>query len=103
MPKLIKLYIVSTIIGFGLGAVFLAMLLWFDVAGLGRLVLASESGWIAGLMLWVSNGALFAGAQFGIAVMRLGRDDDHTPRGGRMIPIRVTVAAKAKPGAPRRR
>ena len=103
MPKLVKLYLVSVAIGFGLGAVFVAMLLWFDIAGLGRLVLTSSSGWIAGLMLWVANGIIFAGAQFGIAVMRLGQDDDHTPRGGRLIPIRVPVAVKSKPGAPRRR
>lgn len=103
MPKLIKLYLVSAVIGFGLGAVFVAMLLWFDVAGLGQLVLTSPSGWIAGLMLWAGNGLIFAGAQFGIAVMRLGQDDDHTPRGGRLIPIRVPVVAKSKPGAPRRR
>ena len=102
MPKLVKLYLVSVAIGFGLGAVFVAMLLWFDIAGLGRLVLASDSGWIAGLMLWVFNGILFAGAQFGIAVMRLGQDDDHTPRGGRLIPIRVPAVAKSRPGARRR-
>ena len=102
MPKLVKLYLVSVAIGFGLGAVFVAMLLWFDIAGLGRLVLASDSGWIAGLMLWVFNGILFAGAQFGIAVMRLGQDDDHTPRGGRLIPIRVPAVAKSRPGSRRR-
>ncbi|OYU17330.1 MAG: hypothetical protein CFE34_16305 [Rhodobacteraceae bacterium PARR1] len=103
MPKLVKLYVTSVAIGFALGAVFVAMLLWFDVAGLGRLVLASPSGWIAGLMLWAFNGIVFGGVQFGIAVMRLGQDDDHTPRGGRLIPIRVPVVARSKPGAPRRR
>ena len=106
MPKLVKLYITSVAVGFGLGAVFVAMLLWFDVAGLGRLVLTSPSGWIAGLMLWVSNGIIFAGAQFGIAVMRLARDDDDTPRGGlrqHLIPVRVAVPVRPRAGQPRRR
>ena len=34
MPKLIALYIRSVAIGFGLSAVFLGLMLWFDVAGL---------------------------------------------------------------------
>ncbi len=103
MPKLVKLYLTSVAIGFGLGAVFVAMLLWFDIAGLGHLVLTSSTGWVAGLMLWMFNGIVFGAVQFGIAVMRLGKDDDHPPRGGRLIPIRVPVVARSKPGAPRRR
>jgi hypothetical protein len=95
MPKLIRLYITSVAIGFGLAAAFVAMLVWFDVAGLGHLVLETSSGWIAGLMLWVSNGVIFAATQFGIAVMNLAEKDE-TPRGGRRqlrpVPIRVEVA-----------
>jgi hypothetical protein len=106
MPKLVKLYLTSVAIGFGLAAVFVALLLWFNVAGLGHLVLGASSGWIAGLMLWVSNGIIFAGAQFGIAVMRLADDHDDTPRGGlrqHLIPVRVEAVARVRPGMPRRR
>lgn len=105
MPKLIKLYITNVAIGFGLGAVFVAMLVWFNIAGLGHLVLGSSMGWLAGVMLWVSNSIIFAGAQFGIAVMRMA-DSDDTPRGGlrqHLTPIPVKVEAQVKPGLPRRR
>lgn len=107
MPKLVRLYITSVAIGFGLAAAFVAMLLWFDVAGLGHLVLGTTSGWIAGLMLWVSNGIIFAGTQFGIAVMKMAERDD-TPRGGRRQrigqPVPVRVEAKvARQHMPRRK
>lgn len=106
MPKLVKLYLVSVAAGFVLSAVFVSMLVGFDIAGLGRLVLGSSSGWIAGAMLWVANGIIFAGAQFGIAVMRLAEDRDDTPRGGlrqHLMPVPVRVEVKARPGLPRRR
>ena len=106
MPRLIRLYIASIAVGFVLSAVFVAMLVWFDVAGLQSLVLGSSAGWTAAVMLTVSNGIIFAGAQFGIRVMMLAEDDD-TPRGGhrRMqgAPIPVRVEARAKTGLPRRR
>ena len=34
------------------------------------------------MILWVANGIVFAGVQFGIAVMRMQYDDDDEPRGG---------------------
>lgn len=106
MPKLVRLYITSVAIGFGLAAAFVAMLVWFDVGGLGHLVLDTTSGWIAGLMLWVSNGIIFAGTQFGIAIMNMAEKDE-TPRGGRRQmhgePIPVRVEATVKRGLPRRR
>lgn len=105
MPKLVQLYITHVTIGFGLAAVFVALLVGFDIAGLGHLVLASDAGWLAALMLWVSNGIIFAAVQFGIAVMRLAEADD-TPRGGLrqgLVPVPVRVAAAVKPGTARRR
>ena len=74
MPKLIRLYITHCAIGFAIAALFVAMLLWFDIAGLGGLVANSHSAWLVILMLWVSNGVVFAGVQFGIAVMRMAED-----------------------------
>ncbi|MEY4983813.1 MAG: hypothetical protein RIR62_2079 [Pseudomonadota bacterium] len=110
MPKLIRLYIQSVAIGFALSAIFVAMLVWFDVGGLNGLVLGSNMGWVAAAMLVVSNGIIFAGAQFGIRVMMLAEDDD-APRGGRRargplpgaaIPVRVEAQAP-RPHLPRRR
>ena len=100
MPKLIRLYIVNVVIGFALAAIFVGMLLWFDIANLLHLVSHSDKGWLALLILWVSNGIIFAGVQFGIAVMRMKDDDDDDGPGGGLrqhvmrpdhvaIPVRV--------------
>lgn len=106
MPKLIRLYITQAAIGFALSAVFVVMLLWFDIANLWHLVTHSDMGFLAVVVLWVLNGIVFGSVQFAIAVMRMKDDDDDEPRGGprrpirvdtsRMIPIRV--AAKAGRG-----
>ncbi|WP_127900700.1 hypothetical protein [Solirhodobacter olei] len=82
MPKLIRLYIRHVAIGWGIAALFCAMLIWLNVAGLRHLVLDTDMGWVAALALFVSHGALFAGAQFGIAVMLMAEENDG-PRGGR--------------------
>ncbi|MGR3505239.1 MAG: hypothetical protein ACU0B7_05155 [Paracoccaceae bacterium] len=92
MPKLIRLYIIQAAIGFGLAAVFVAMLLWFNIANLWHLVTHSDMGFLAVLILWVSNGVVFGGVQFAIAVMRMKDDDDDEPRGGRRAPIRVDTS-----------
>ncbi len=94
MPQLVRLYIVNVAIGFAVAAVFVAALVEMDVAGIGRLVLQSDMGIVAALMLWVFHGVLFAGVQFAIAVMGLARDE--APRGGTLIPIRVEVRAERK-------
>jgi len=101
MPKLVRLYIQNVAIGFGLAAVFLAVLLALDVAGLRHLILGSPSGWLAGGMIFMFSGSIFAGVQFAIAVMALaGRDD--TPRGGLrqhagLLPVPVAATARRKP------
>lgn len=100
MPKLIRLYITHCAIGFGIAAGFVGMLLWFNIANLWHLISTSDKGWLALLVLWLSNGVVFAGVQFGIAVMRMKDGDDDEPRGGRrqrvapqprMIPVRVAA------------
>ncbi|SLN23217.1 hypothetical protein ROA7450_00909 [Roseovarius albus] len=97
MPKLIRLYIINAAIGFGLAAVFVGMLLWFNIANLWHLISTSDKGWQALLILWVANGIVFAGVQFAIAVMRMKDDDDDEPRGGlrqhvlRHEPARIPV------------
>ncbi|MDA7425410.1 hypothetical protein [Thalassococcus lentus] len=71
MPKLIKLYMRHVAIGFGLAAVFVAMLLGFNVANLKHLVTHSDVGLLAVVLLWFLNGIVFAGVQFGVAIMLL--------------------------------
>jgi hypothetical protein len=109
MPDIIRLYVKSVAIGFAIAAVFVVMLLYFDIANLWHLVSHSDNGWLAVLVLWVLNGIVFAGVQFGIAVMNLKDDDDDEPRGGKrsrvarqdgrsphgqMIPVRVAAGGR---------
>ncbi len=99
MPKLIRLYITHCAIGFAIAAAFVAMLLWFNVANLWHLVSTSPSGLLAVVILWVSNGIVFAGVQFAIAVMRL-KDDEHPPRGGKRQPAAGMRPALVRAQAP---
>lgn len=102
MPKLVKTYITQVLLGFALAAGFVAMLLHLNVANLAYLVTHTEGGYLAVFMLWVFNGIVFAGVQFGIYIMMLARDD--TPRGGRRAPLHpVPVEAEAivRPGRAR--
>lgn len=98
MPKLIRMYIVNVLIGFGIAAAFVGMLLYFNIANLWHLVSHSDKGWLAVLILWFANGIVFAGVQFAIAVMKLKDDDDDEPRGGLreriMPPVRQPVPLK---------
>ncbi|MGP6086513.1 hypothetical protein [Antarctobacter jejuensis] len=100
MPKLIRLYITQVLTGFGLSAVFVGALLWFNVANLWHLISGSDVGLVAVAMLWVFNGIVFAGVQFGISIMRMGDDDD--TGGGKRQPgpaVRaepIAVAAEAR-------
>ncbi len=102
MPKLIRLYIVNVLIGFALALAFVIGLVWLDVANLRHLILDTASGPLAFVLLVLSNGVVFAGVQFGIAVMRLA-EDDSAPKGGRgvpmhtRIPIRVEAVARHQP------
>ena len=85
MPKLISLYIRQVLVGFGLSAAFVTLLLVANVANLWHLVSTSPMGWIAVFMLFWANGIVFAGVQFAITVMRLETKDDQ-PGGGRKAP-----------------
>lgn len=102
MPKLVRLYIQSVLIGFALSAVFAAGLIWLDVMGVGHLILGSSVGWIAALMLVMFNGIIFSGVQFGIRVMLMA-EDNGGPSGGmrapvaaRLLPVPARVSEKRK-------
>lgn len=106
MPKLIRLYLINVAIGFALALIFVAILLWADVVHLRHLVLETSMGWLAGLILVFSNGVVFSGVQFGIAVMLMA-EDEGGPTGGkrqRVVldkPLHVAVAAGGKSGGNR--
>jgi TRAP-type C4-dicarboxylate transport system permease small subunit len=105
MPDLIRLYIRSTVLGFAISAAFTAGLVWWDVAGLGHLILGSDIGWIAAAMMVVFNGIVFAAVEFAIRIMAMA-EDDSGPKGGHgarepvLVPVlvssRVAVPVKAR-------
>jgi uncharacterized membrane protein len=99
MPPLIRLYIRHCAIGFGLSAAFVGLLFAFDVANLWTLVSRSDMGAVAALMLFMGNGIVFAGVQFGITIMRMGEDDE--PRGG-LRPEPLAIPVRAEPASRRR-
>ncbi len=102
MPELVKLYIRQVLIGFGLAAIFVALLIWTNVANLQHLIFNAPGGYLALFLLVFFNGIVFAGVQFAIAVMRMADDDDE-PKGGkrdalpilprRLIPMPVKINA----------
>lgn len=86
MPELVHLYIRNILLGGVLALVFTVALVALDVAGLRHLTLETSGGWLALVMLVVFNTILFAGVQFGIAVMRMAEPKDG-PRGGTRAPV----------------
>ena len=92
--KLVSLYIQSCLVGLVAAVAFVGLIVWQDVAGIGRLVMASPEGWLALVMLTVFNGIVFAGVQFGIRIMMMAEPEDKGPPGGKRgaIPVRVPVA-----------
>lgn len=97
LPRLVRLYLRQVAIGFGLSAVFVALLLGFDVAGLRGLVLTTRGGMLAVFLLFFFNGLVFAGVQFAISVMRMADPEDKGPKGGHgaraggLAPVRVAA------------
>jgi len=102
MPKLIRMYIKNVLIGFVIAAVFVAMLIAFDVGGLRHLLTSSSAGYMAIAMLWFANGIVFAGVQFAIAVMAM-REKDSGPRGGTRAPVTLHQPAPVRVAAEARR
>jgi hypothetical protein len=96
MPKLIRFYIINCVIGFTVAAIFTGAIMWFNVANLWHLISGSDIGVMAIIVFWVLNGIVFAGVQFGVAVMLMADkdDDDEGPRGGHGVPVRVAATAK---------
>ena len=90
MPDLIRLYIRQVAIGFVISAAFVAMILWFNVANLWHLVTHDPAGPLAVLLLWMFNGIVFSGVQFGISIMRMAERDDEG--GGPRAPEAVEPA-----------
>ena len=96
-PNLMWLYLRHCAIGFALSAVFVGLILWYDIAGLGGLVMGSDIGILAAFLLWFFNGTVFGSVQFAIVIMFMSDNDkDDTPRRGLLIPVRAAAIAKRR-------
>lgn len=97
MPTIVRFYIKHCLIGFGISAVFIAGLLYYNVVNLWHLISTSDIGLMALVVFWVLNGIVFAGAQMAVAVMLLAdEEEDDGPRGGTpeaLLPIRQEANA----------
>lgn len=100
MPKLIRLYITQVATGFGLAALFVGALLWFNVANLWHLISGSDVGILAVIMLIFFNGIVFAGVQFAISIMRMADEEDGS--GGKRQPSRPAEPARVRVAAERK-
>ncbi len=99
MPTIVRHYIIQTAIGFALAAVFVAMLLYFDIVGLRRLIFGSDVGVLALFLLWFFNGIVFAGVQFGVSIMFMAEDDDdddEPPSGGTRDRIAIPIPVEKR-------
>ena len=96
-PDLMRLYLRHCLVGFALSAIFVGLILWFDVVGLRGLIMGSDVGWLAVFLLWFFNGTVFGSVQFAIVIMSQAEDDDDQgPKRGIMIPIRVPASTRKK-------
>jgi hypothetical protein len=91
VPHLVRLYIRQVLLGYVLSALFVAALLWLNVANLWHLVTHVSGGWIAVLMLWVFNGIVFAGVQFALALPQ-GHGEKDDDQGGKRDALPVLLA-----------
>ena len=97
LPRVVRLYILSCMIGFVLSAVFTAGVLWLDIAGIGHLVQSVSGGYLAAIVFFMLNGIVFAGVETGIAIMMMDYDDDDSsPRRGVAMPVLVPATIRKR-------
>lgn len=75
VPRLLVFLGLNAGLGFMLGVVFAAVVILTNVAGLKGLLDASDSPYVALVMLYVMCGLTFASLVTGVAVMSLPRDE----------------------------
>lgn len=101
MPRIVSLYIRNVLIGFALAAVYVAILLFANVANLTHLIFSSNVWFVALFMFWFFHGIVFAGVQFAWVVMAMAETpEDNGPRGGLGVPalepVRIPVLARPR-------
>ena len=102
MPKLVRLYIRHCLIGYGLSALFVGLIFWFNIGNLWHLVSTSDVGLMATVVFVILNGTVFAGVQFAFAVMSMAeKPQDKGGNGPGLVaadPVVVPVASRGGRG-----
>ena len=89
MPQHIKFLLRHAAFGAVIAAVFVALLLWGNVANLWHLVTHTSEGGFAVFLLWAFCTITFGSAQMGIRIMMLAEDEDQGSGGGTRSPQAV--------------
>lgn len=103
LPKLIRRNGGHLAVGYLAAAVFVGMLLGYDIAGLSVLASGSAAGLMALFLLWMVCGLVLSAVQFAVAAVILRDDDDDTPGGGLRAPVREYAPVRVPVAKPRRK
>lgn len=93
-PDLMRLYLRHCAVGFALSAVFVAMIIWFNIANLSHLIFSTDAGYLAAFLLWFFNGTVFGSVQFAVSLMLNAETDDEDNGTGNGVPVRVAVTSR---------
>lgn len=74
MPEIVRLFVRNGLIGFGVAALFVGLLIVLDVNGLRESLAGEERLGLALFVLWLGNATLFAALQIAWAVMAMRAD-----------------------------
>ncbi|MEO1639998.1 MAG: hypothetical protein AAFU41_12225 [Pseudomonadota bacterium] len=96
--NLYRFFLSQGAIGFALSTVFVGVLLWWDVVGLGALVANSDVGFIAVFLLWFFHGTTFGAAQFAVRLLLQSDESTSGPQapGGRNVAVPAYARADRK-------
>jgi len=102
MPQLVRFLLIHAAIGFALAFVFVGALVAFDTGGLRTLMMSSDVGFVAFLLLVFLNGLTFGSVQIGVAVMLLGEENGGHGGGGEHLWNRTWAQVRAWLAPPRK-
>ena len=97
-PRLIRLYMLNSALGFLISGLLTAFILWTNTLNIGTLVSTVDGGWLAVTDFFVLNGLVFDGVQSGVAVMLMTDPDNGDGSHGGLpapdlaaIPVRIST------------
>jgi len=74
MPRVVKDVLKSAIVGFAAAAVFVGLIMYFDLSGIRGLTLSSNAPIAVIALLYVFIGLTFSSVQAAVTIMNYGRN-----------------------------